>query len=418
MPDVDKPARAANIRKALLKEAGEHPQDLVTFVAQQFSVSRQAVHRQAQNLIERGELVASGERRARSYALVTRREVASYDVSPGLHEDLVWRRFAQPLLSDLRPNVLGICNHGFTEMLNNVVDHSEARKATLAVSRNALYVELMVSDSGVGIFNKIQRDCRLENPEQALFELSKGKLTTDPKRHSGEGIFFTSRIFDRFSILSGSLWFGHSRGRETDWLTNDFTRQSAGTGVFMRIDVDSDTSVQNIFEEYSTTSDATNFDRTVVALDLAGTGPLVSRSQAKRVLSRVSKFREAVLDFSQVDEVGQAFADEVFRVYANEHPGVNILAINTSASVSQMIARARQAETEPRPEGMFEAIRMASAEPGFDDLPPGTQWRRVREAVLMTEPSSLPHFDAIPESARPAVIRVIKDLILPSDADE
>ena len=35
---------------------------------------------------------------------------------------------------------------------------------------------------------------------QALFELSKGKFTTDPSRHSGEGVFFTSRMFDDFEI--------------------------------------------------------------------------------------------------------------------------------------------------------------------------------------------------------------------------
>jgi len=38
--------------------------------------------------------------------------------------------------------------------------------------------------------------------------LAKGKLTTDPKRHSGEGIFFSSRMFDEFDILSGGV-FSH-----------------------------------------------------------------------------------------------------------------------------------------------------------------------------------------------------------------
>lgn len=414
MSNVDKKVRAAEVRAALLRAVDDHRHNLVSHVAERFGISRQAVYRQVQRLLKQGDLAATGDRRARSYTLVTRREVAHYKVSPNLHEDLVWSHFALPFLKDLKPNVLGICNHGFTEMLNNVVDHSEAPEVTLAISRTASHVELIVIDAGIGIFNKIQRDCHLENPEQALFELSKGKLTTDPNRHSGEGIFFTSRIFDRFSILSGSLWFGHSRDREEDWLTNDFSRNETGTAVFMRIDVESDTSVQRVFEEYSTTNDVTNFDRTVIALDLAGSGPLVSRSQAKRVLSRVSKFREAVLDFKQVQEVGQAFADEIFRVYANEHPGVNIVPINASSSVNQMIARAKQPASVIG-ETILQAIRSASSEPRFAELPLGTRWRRIREAVSATDPAALPHFDAIPEAAREAVIRVLIDVSIPAD---
>ena len=38
-----------------------------------------------------------------------------------------------------------------------------------------------------------------------------GKLTTDPHRHTGEGIFFTSRAFDCFEIRSGELRFSRRR---------------------------------------------------------------------------------------------------------------------------------------------------------------------------------------------------------------
>ena len=38
--------------------------------------------------------------------------------------------------------------------------------------------------------------------------------------------------------------------------------------------------------------------------------------------------------------VGQAFADEIFRVFANEHPGVELIAIHAQPEVQQMIRRA------------------------------------------------------------------------------
>jgi hypothetical protein len=83
--------------------------------------------------------------------------------------------------------------------------------------------------------------------------------------------------------------------------------------------------------------------RTVVPVVLAQylDDPLVSRSQAKRVLARVDLFRTVVFDFSGVDSIGQAFADEIFRVFAQSHPGMELLFVHANASVRKMIARAR-----------------------------------------------------------------------------
>ena len=57
----------------------------------------------------------------------------------------------------------------------------------------------------MGIFKKIQKALDLLDERHAILELAKGKLTTDPKHHTGEGIFFTSRMFDEFTILSGGV---------------------------------------------------------------------------------------------------------------------------------------------------------------------------------------------------------------------
>ena len=70
---------------------------------------------------------------------------------------------------------------------------------------------------------------------------------------------------------------------------------------------------------------------------------LVSRSQAKRVAHRFERFKRVELDFSGIEEIGQAFADEMFRVFATAHPGIRITPINTSPVVAQMIRRALSA---------------------------------------------------------------------------
>jgi hypothetical protein len=47
-----------------------------------------------------------------------------------------------------------------------------------------------------------------------------------------------------------------------------------------------------------------------------------------------------VLDFEGVHKIGQAFADEVFRVFRNAHPQIEIIEINTTEQIRQMINRA------------------------------------------------------------------------------
>jgi hypothetical protein len=47
-----------------------------------------------------------------------------------------------------------------------------------------------------------------------------------------------------------------------------------------------------------------------------------------------------MLDFSGIASIGQAFADEVFRVFRGKHPEVELVPIHTSSEVRRMISRA------------------------------------------------------------------------------
>ncbi len=68
---------------------------------------------------------------------------------------------------------------------------------------------------------------------------------------------------------------------------------------------------------------------------------LVTRSQAKRILARLDKFKIVILDFDDIDNIGQAFADEIFRVFARKNPDITIHAINTNEAVERWIKRAQ-----------------------------------------------------------------------------
>ena len=71
-----------------------------------------------------------------------------------------------------------------------------------------------------------------------------------------------------------------------------------------------------------------------------GDEQLISRSQAKRLIARFDRFKTVILDFSGVLEIGQAFADEIFRVYALAHPQVELSPVNMSEQVERMWLRA------------------------------------------------------------------------------
>lgn len=70
----------------------------------------------------------------------------------------------------------------------------------------------------------------------------------------------------------------------------------------------------------------------------------VSRSEARNVLTNLDKFKEIILDFDQVPTVGQAFADEIFRVFKSAHPDIKIETTNTNKAIEFMIGRVASAE--------------------------------------------------------------------------
>jgi formamidopyrimidine-DNA glycosylase len=121
-----------------------------------------------------------------------------------------------------------------------------------------------------------------------------------------------------------------------------------GTTVLMEISTDATRTAKEIFDQYSSGPDDYTFAKTVVPVRLAKVGDenLVSRSQAKRLMQRVERFRTVILDFDAVTGIGQAFADEVFRVFAHDHPDIVLVPMHAVPAVQQMIRRAEVARDE------------------------------------------------------------------------
>lgn len=337
--------RGQEIRGFILQNIPKNPHNIVNQVVDHFSISRQAVSRYIQKLLKEEYITAEGHTRQRKYSLrVIHKEHFSVPLA-GLEEDMLWEKRIFDLFNGVPENVLDIWHYSFTEMVNNAIDHSGGKKLTVDVEMNGFLTRIFVSDDGIGIFKKIKEECGLEDERHAILELAKGKLTTDPESHTGEGIFFTSRMLDNFEVLSGEVYFSHEFGQEKDWiLERDLPR--TGTAVFMSLANQSPRAYQEVFGRFASEDEDYGFTKTVVPVRLVrhGVENLVSRSQAKRLLGRVDRFKTVILDFQDVDSIGRAFADEIFRIFQRNHPNILLLTVNTVEYVEKMIALAKGRE--------------------------------------------------------------------------
>lgn len=338
-----------DINKLILRRARENRSTSVAAIAQETGFSRAYIHRYFKILQLDGSLVLIGKaNRARYFpagagnlARLKRsiREIHRILKNRGLEEDVVLRQIKSEsgVWQGLRSNVARILEYAFTEMLNNAIDHSGAASIRVRFKRSEGAVRFTVTDRGIGIFRKIMKVRGLASELEALQDLIKGKQTTDPSRHSGEGIFFTSRVADKLVIKGSSkkLTFDN----EIPDVFVEETPRIKGTEVQFTIRERSARQLAKVFEEYA--GDAFEFSKTVVTVELfRAKGMLVSRSEARRILAGLDEFKTVVLDFAKVRAIGQAFADEVFRVWQARHPSVTIESRNANESVRFMIQHA------------------------------------------------------------------------------
>lgn len=325
------------IKSYIIENVTEHPNNLLSAIVEYFHISKPTASKYINELIEEGVLRKENSGRYPQYHLVETVVEKIYTTDNILEEDVIWRNEFLPYLVDVQNNIKQACQYGFTEIFNNAIDHSGSKNINARLVVNAKSIQISIQDSGIGIFNKIQKDLKLENPKHAILELAKGKFTSDPNKHSGEGIFFASRIFDLFVIISNDLtFFGH---KDDDWLLENISKNIDGTLVIMEISKNSKISIVDIFNEYTDVDMIPGFHKTIVPVQLMQYEgeSLISRSQAKRLITRFDRFLEVILDFTGVNIIGQAFADEVFRVFKSGHENVHLIAVNYNENVKKMI---------------------------------------------------------------------------------
>ena len=325
----------------LLQLISNNDASFVEKTIEAFGISKSTVYNYIKQLLEK-ELIQQDKERLVGYCLTTRKYAYRYKTEQRLEEDRIFEEAIAPLLVDLPPNVRTAWRYAFTEMMNNAIEHSGSKNIVCLVIIDALNTTISILDNGIGIFKNIQRflfDTKGEtlSLKECASILLAGKFTTAKENHSGEGIFFTSHLMDDFVVSSDNVMF--TRDNFTD-SQDSFPKQKSGTFVFMRLSNQSKKTLSEIFNRFSD-CDEGFFKTHIPIAHMFASGAPVSRSEARRLCNMISQFKEVILDFQNVEEIGQAFAHELFVVWQNFEPHIKLELANTNETVEWMIKRVK-----------------------------------------------------------------------------
>ncbi len=326
------------IKTYILEKIAEGQSNIAKKTAEAFSVSLNTVYRYIRDLEQRNIIQRSGK----NFSFVEncngwQLNRKDFQLES---EDQIFHKYISSYVNFLPENVKNIWQYAFTEMMNNAIDHSGAEQVQLGIFQNYMSTTILINDNGIGIFQKIREYYNYDSLDGAVNELFKGKLTTDSANHSGEGIFFTSRALDRFAAFSDGKVFSHDRYED---VLSDIAnlpmfkkwQKRKGTAIYMELSNFSKRLLKEVFDMFSDVDGG--FTRTSIRVKNFFDIFPVSRSQAKRLCNRLENFQEIDLDFSEINEIGQGFAHELFVVFQKKHPDIHLQPINTTKEVQKMI---------------------------------------------------------------------------------
>lgn len=323
-------------------------------LVKQFGVSRQYASGLIAELVTDHKLFKLGSTRKACYVLPKYAKQHQELFTPhysktfkniSLEEHKVLEQIEQnfPALKNLPENIKSVFTFAFSEMFNNAIEHSSSARIGVEVLMRKNILSFIVNDFGVGVFKNIMQKRKLKSELEAIQDLMKGKTTTMPKSHSGEGIFFTSKAGNLFILDS----FGYQlivNNEISDVFVETTKKIKRGTKVTFQINTSSKLHLEKLFNQYTNLAKDSDygFDKTKIQVKLYTIGGVyISRSQARRILTGLEKFKIILFDFDQVPIVGQAFADEIFRVFHNKYPHIVLEVANMNNGVKFMIERAQ-----------------------------------------------------------------------------
>ena len=334
-----------SIKRYMLEKIRQDDEQFIQKTMENFHISITTVKRYLKECIE-NQILCEDNTKQTGYGLKTIIYTYSYQLNNCIDEDEIYNENMRPLLDDVSKEARSIWYYAFTEMMNNAIEHSSGENVKCIVKKDYLYTEISLVDDGIGIYKSVQDYLRQKlmkevSYQDVLTELYKGKLTTKPEKHSGEGVFFASKVLNEFAIWSDNAIYSHGCYDEEQFVHSHLISyynkfNHIGTMVIMKLENQTKRTVKEVFDMFAPIEEG--FIKTRIPLaEVCPYAEPVARSQARRILFRLEEFKQIEFDFKGVEFMGQGFADEVFRVFQNKYPDIELIPINANPSVLGMI---------------------------------------------------------------------------------
>jgi DNA-binding transcriptional ArsR family regulator len=332
-----------NTRERILTLVRENDGMSGADLARILGITRQSANYHLKRLVIAGEVARRGRTRSTLFAAADRVEslpamataTVRFGKGPRDEEDVFLEGSAGlDLREKLNSNVFALFHYALTEIVNNALEHSLSDRGMVSISVGTYEAGFVVRDWGIGVFESIRSTMGAGDLTEAALEVLKGRRTSAPDAHSGEGLFFTRRCSDAFELSANGvrLRFGGPNGEASIGRV----RRSMGTRVEFSISRSSRRTLPAVFSQYAPERLDFSFGRTSIDLSLYSDS-LLSRSLARRIMSGLTGFREVMLDFRGVRSLGQGFADQVFRIFRRDHPGIELIPVNLDPILRPML---------------------------------------------------------------------------------
>lgn len=343
-------AKREAIKRYMLEKIRQDDPEFISKTMDNFGISVTTVRRYLSGCMEE-QILCEAKDKKTGYQLETSLHTFIYQSEKITDEDEVYYRDIEPFLKDGSKEAKFIWYYVFTEIMNNAIEHSGCKKIQCVVKKDYLYTEISIVDDGVGIYKNVRdylqkKTGRDVSCQDVLAELYKGKLTTQPENHSGEGIFFASKVLNEFEIWSENTIFTqgcYEKGKLTmSHLISYYNKLNRiGTMVVMKLENQTVRKVKEVFDMFAPIEEGFVKTRIPIAEVCPYAQPM-ARSQARRLVYRLEEFKQIEFDFAGVEFMGQGFADEVFRVFQNQHPEIELIPINANPTVLGMIKHVKR----------------------------------------------------------------------------
>lgn len=339
-----------SIKRYMLEKIRQDDLEFIQKTMENFGISVTTVKRYLRECLE-NRIICEDEEKKTGYKLKTALFTFIYQLGEHLDEDEIYCEDIRLLLEENSKEAKSIWYYAFTEMMNNAIEHSACESIRCIVKKDYLYTEISIVDDGVGIFKNVQSHLHEKSGKKVTYqdvltELYKGKLTTKPENHSGEGIFFTSKVLNEFVIWSDNGIFSQGCYDKDQFVQSHLISyynklNQIGTMVVMKLENQTTRTIKEVFDMFAPIEEGFIKTRIPIA-EVCPYAEPVARSQARRILYRLEEFKQIEFDFEGVEFMGQGFADEVFRVFQNQHPDIELIPIHANPTVLGMIKHVKR----------------------------------------------------------------------------